>query len=232
MPAPTVTLAGQNGTSNATTNPLAAPSSGTYNQAAGNTILLITNSYGANSPPNSGAGGGIADVAGNSFTQIYTSDVVGANQDTTNAFYCTNCLGSAINAAVFTWAAGGSSNYKTVWYFDIGNASNLDVKAWGVSSGQPTWSTTYAAEAVVYALFQDSAGFTSVTPPAGWAQDGTLQSNYGAVGSKVFSTTQTSISPVWTWGGGGTTTMLVVGFGQTPVVAGGPNLRMLMGIGT
>ena len=232
MPPPTITLAGQNGTFNASTNPLNAPSAGTYNQAAGNTILLVTNSFNNGTPPEQ-VGGSIQDIAGNSFTQVFGSDVIGDNTDTVNAFYCTNCKGSAVNAVVFNWGAS-VSNYKTVWYFDIANASNLDVVASTINNGVPFWTTTYANEAIVYLIFQDSAAFTSVTVPSTngtWTQGGSIQSNYGASCFQVFNSIQTHIDPAWTWGGGGNTTCIVVGFGQT-VSAAAPNLRMLMGVVT
>lgn len=224
-----ITFAGVAGVNAGSVNSLQAPAA-TYNQAAGNAILVISNAF--NQAP-----GAISDTAGNSFgTPVL--NYVGGNNNNIKAWIVKNCLGSSVNAVTVAYSAAA---FATLAYFDISGcdtSSPTDVVTSAATSGagattiSKTITTVQANEAIITVAFQDSASMISNTPPSGYTGSA-INNGYAVYASQVVSSIQTGVTLTWTIGVGAFLDMLVVSL-KAPT-SGGPvnnNFLTMMGAGT
>ena len=161
----TIVVAGHAGTAG---TPVTSLANSAYNQKAGNCIVVICQSV----PSGIGGASAITDTAGNTFTQIFGSDIADANGGFANAFYCKNCKGNASN--VTTWGSPwAGTTYGTFTVYDTSGAdlaSPLDIALSAVTASTSPAITgitsAIAHEAFISWVSQDQAALASVTVPS------------------------------------------------------------------
>lgn len=184
-------------------SPVTSLTTNSYNQIAGHCLVAIVVSF---ATPVGGVTA-LSDMAGNSWTQIFVSDVGDIGLGKINAFYVPNCKGNATNKTTLGSPWLGSS-FATLTVYDIAGAdisSPLDVAMSATySSTTPTISgitTALANEAFITLIDDRAANLASATVPSSpivFIENGEgINSAYSCAGHAVVSSIQTNISVAW-----------------------------------
>ena len=192
----TITYVGSNGKNNSAFTSLVAPSSGTYNQAAHNCIVVTVQAFNYSAPANTD----VTDIAGDTFTLLQSQ--FGGNDDGTALLVAYNTAGSAVNTVTFT----NTNTYGTIKYWDVNlgvncTAGKLDVNAFATAGTSPTQSqvitTSNANEAIITDLFYGNASLTTATPPTGFTGEAII-AQYSVAAYQIVSMIQSGVTLSWT----------------------------------
>jgi len=167
-----------------------------YNQIAGHTIVVVTESYDP-----SGHVSSISDTAGNTYVGIFAGDgFTNGGSIHSQIWYATNCASNAANVITVNYST--AHDYSTAAAYDLSGATNIVPDAHVTNSGNSAAAasgsyTTTVADAVLIVFGSTvSAQWSASAVDSGFTLDnGAIQgnaTNLTGVAHKVVTTIQTA----------------------------------------
>jgi hypothetical protein len=186
-----VTLIGKIGTPGGNTS----ISFAAYNQIAGHTIVVVTESYDI-----SGHISSITDTAGNTYTGVFAADgFTNGGSIHSQVWYAANCASNAANVITVNYST--AHDYSTAAAYDLSGATNIapDARvtnsgASGTSAASAAYTTTVADAALIVMASTVSAALTCTAVDSGFTFDGVgvgNTTNLTGFAHKVVTTIQT-----------------------------------------
>src|SRR6266481_8300 len=166
-----------------------------YNQIAGHTIVVVTESYDP-----SGHISSISDTAGNTYVGVFAGDgFTNGGSIHSQVWYAANCASNAANVVTVNYST--AHDYSTAAAYDLSGATNIVPDARVTNSGNSAAAasaayTTTVADAALFALVSTVSGhLTATAVDSGFTFDGVGVGNatdLTGFAHKVVTTIQTA----------------------------------------
>jgi len=166
-----------------------------FNQIAGRTIVVVTESYDP-----SGHISSISDTAGNTYVGIFAGDgFTNGGSIHSQIWYAANCASNAANVITVNYST--AHDYSTAAAYDVSGATNIVPDAQVTNSGNSAAAasgayTTTIADAALFAMVSTVTGhLTATAVDSGFTFDGVAQGNttdLTGFAHKVVTTIQTA----------------------------------------